>query len=402
MKKLFYNALLSSASIGPIEPSWFRSRQSGNWDESSTWEKSTDNGLSWSLATRSPTILDSVYCEGGFTVNNTSESECYHLYVSGIRDGGVRITGSKVKVYNDLSSYKGSVGESSFQLGDAGSFLGDFGFMASDIEFIESGDRNIFTYWASNSNRNGSYDQYINCGNDTLTSIGVLTASNLYIQSGTLNMNNNGVRCNGALPPNDVSYPDIDGEIIVESGANILNAFTLRRDNLSTPRVLTNINLKIGSVVSLVSHEVDTSSYSFNGEIILMAEFPKPNALSIPLGAVNLENFYDLTLDNSATKTLNNNITINNNLKIKNNFILDRDSYDIIFNSSANITYTTTNRTTSNEFIETTDTTLIPNDLIVDGVELTLDSDKNIRGTVQLLNSGTINYNGFNIAENYT
>ncbi len=83
MKQLFtfIIALLSISSLAQVNGD-FRSKQSGNWNSTSTWEVFDANNLQWNNATNTPGLSNSVWIQDGDSVVLAANGSCKDLYLN--------------------------------------------------------------------------------------------------------------------------------------------------------------------------------------------------------------------------------------------------------------------------------------------------------------------------------
>src|ERR1043165_7612783 len=66
----------------------FRSKQSGNWNTTGTWEVFNTGTLSWDPATGTPTATNSVWIQDGDSVYLTNNGFCKNLHLNLDAGGG--------------------------------------------------------------------------------------------------------------------------------------------------------------------------------------------------------------------------------------------------------------------------------------------------------------------------
>ena len=85
----------------------YRAKQSGLWDDVTTWEVSNDNGITWADATQLPTLDDDVWTNS-FTISlpaGETSIYCHNLSNMEDVDKGI-VVGGKINVQDTSEVYK--------------------------------------------------------------------------------------------------------------------------------------------------------------------------------------------------------------------------------------------------------------------------------------------------------
>ncbi len=111
MKKILLSIILSITCIvaaysQPAGAAAYRTIvTSGNWNNISTWQRSTNGGITWVSITSSsqiPSVNDSVFIQSGHTVNLTQDESCYDLNLGSATGTRINLSTYALNLYGRL------------------------------------------------------------------------------------------------------------------------------------------------------------------------------------------------------------------------------------------------------------------------------------------------------------
>lgn len=393
-------------------PLSFRSVAVGDWDDVSMWESSIDE-VTWTAAIRTPTYTDTVYMESATTATLTRNESVKNISFNGDQDVKRLIGGAnELIVWGYIRTYTG-VAPGTTESGGSGS--GIAGWLDCTLRFKGSEDRNIVELDSFTANsRAAGWDMIFDFDEGVKGTVNrTIRCGNLYVESGILETSDTyEIRIAGDDTGSGDGNGLNEGVCVVSSGAELWTGKIRKNSNDVVGQSLASLTVESGAILrnnesnpriwAITQDLSGTVQYGYNAE----------NNANLSTIYNNNENSFTPVVDQYSTIEmiapkaiqLTNDITVNSNFIVNAEPIFDRvdlNGFKLNYGASANLTYKTKG-TSSSEFIGTTDPALMPNDLVIDGVLRTLDSNKNIRGNVVILNGGVLNLNGFTLTENFT
>lgn len=384
----------------------FKSVQSGLYDELSTWEQSED-GVSFVSATRAPAHNDDIWVEEAHQVICQKNESCRDLFLNIAEDiNRLDTSGFDLEIWGIIRTYSGAYESPVLNsTGNASSFPA-LALIRGIISFKCYHNRSISEVGAISADHRlcGWTCKVNNQQGLTIISQTSMRMGHLHIESGNM-----------SFPGSSSDRPIIDVDSVNDGGAT--GTVVLKSGTYLNPgRGLHSGGDPFASLTIYANAELDFQNHSGANQRLAVQEKSIEGIVSLSasgglqkfpindLGGTALQFISKLRLANE-TKQLLYDVLIEELLVIDRlgftSNMLDLNGYELTYAESADLKYTS-DATITNELFSTTDLNLMPRDLIVHGIELTLDSNKNIRRNIVLLNGGTINYNGFSITENYS
>lgn len=362
----------------------------------------------WGSGRKYPGENNSLYIDAGDTVTLTQDHTCNNLNLNTTSDViRLNLQTYVLNFYGKIRGYTGTAPGT-----NSGSSAGTTGWITAGsggkLKAVGT-TRNITNSgeWGSNTNLVGFEFEFALDSGQTGSLTTNFRAGDVTISSGIVNLNGATLRVSGT----SATTPGL-GTFVCQSGAKLLatavfSNCVIIQNNFTTQGRLASVTFDSGSELELLTSAsiIATTAFTFNGKLVMSLG----GAQSMPTkgtdaGAVDLNSFYEIELKTSGAKSLSYNTTVTGKLTLGNTATLNLNSLTLTYGASADLEYTITRATADAEFPNTTDTSLMPRNLIIpDGVTVTLNSNKNIRGTVQKPGSGTgvLDLNGFTLTENY-
>src|ERR1043166_595886 len=111
MKKIFFIILACFITCLAFGQAAYRTKNSGNWSDTATWERF--NGTSWVplLISQIPGATDSVYIQGGHTLTLTQDQNCYDLNINSTVTGtAFNLANYKLNISGRIRSFTSAAG----------------------------------------------------------------------------------------------------------------------------------------------------------------------------------------------------------------------------------------------------------------------------------------------------
>lgn len=325
---------------------YFRSKQTGNWNNSSSWEMSSDNS-NWSNATSSPNYhSNTITIQSGHTITITASDTIDQVVVNGTLIYG-DFSGSTLTLYNgtgvDIAingTFEDSgpnnlnwLSSSTWEIGSSGTIVRTRSTSASNWrDYYNGGISNIPSTATWIIRKTGSDDP-------SLTSTGGMYYPNLTIEnnSGTTWVTGSGSSFTGSS-----DYPRVKGNLDFGGGGSNTVSFLNDNTNATLVPVQGSITIRSGNTLRNNGTGFDlqgnltvdgTVSYGSSNNRGLLFSGSGSQVIS---GSGTL-NIYDITINKTSNNvTLNNSIVIDHLLTLTNkNIILG--TYNLTLASSASI-----------------------------------------------------------------
>ncbi len=380
----------------------FKTVQSGNYNDLNTWNI-LDSGSSWLTAPVIPSSVNDVYVEAGHTLTLTTTQDCKDLNLNTTADV-IRINTDifKLNIYGNRGDYTGNASSPTFtsaSVGIQGWIRGWFRFTGLSRDIVSStkpvSSNAASAIWTMEIDAPGQKltmnNQTVRCG------FFVLTAGEFEILPN--NTTGADLRISGidtTAQPGDLTN---GGTAIFKSGSKFSGGYLRKNNPTNAKNGIDSLVVETGAIYNCtVSGQNSFISYSLLGEVWYAQSyaqtFMSPGG---KVGCVNIVDYSTIRIGGTGAKTLVNNINVSSLLSFgSSSASLALGGFTVSYGISADLEYTTT-YTSGVEFVTNGSGTSIPRNLIVNGGVLTLNSNKNIRGTVIFKNGGSINYNGFTL-----
>ena len=322
----------------------FRTKATGNWNSTSTWESSPD-GTTFVNATTTPGPNNTVYVQSGHTVTLTQNESCNDLHIStgttsatNGSEGVVALTSYTLQIYGKLRCYYSSVGDvpgtttNSVGTGPITKSSGSNGrikFVGVSRNILNSGE-----WAASNTGSTSTFgiEIALNSG-ETATMQTSIKASTWIISSGILNTGDNRIAV------------DIGGttgsDVIINAGATVISSAY----GSGTSAVVSRTGSSVGGVFTLNgtlillgnAPTIGMSTINLNGSVEYGLEGDQTFLTAIYSGAS--PNVYNnLIISGSSTKSLIGNTTVNGVLTLTSGKLVTASDKKLILGTSATIT----------------------------------------------------------------
>jgi hypothetical protein len=364
----------------------YRSKVTGNWNESTTWE--SYDGADWVNASSTPTSTNNVSILSGHTVNVPASTtvECSNLTVNSGETAGVqRLTfgdaDSRLHIWGVLNATSTSPGTSVIDNSNG-----------SRIVFKRTTDGSIFGEnwgWGGFTTGTTKLRFEVDCGTATVTNSGThVRAAEIIINNGTLSISG------GNLQPNAGSSNT--GVLTVNSGATLstttlLSRITTANTSFESFTIEGNGVFTTASTVTRVWPEVVTTNFSNSSTV----EFRSISKQYIPAAT-----YGNLTLSAGTTtpdKELVGDIIVSGLFSIRGSATFQKSTFSITYGNDAILQYgvsgqSTAQTTTDNEWPETDGPKHVR---IWNTGGVTLHANRSIPlDGILTLSSGTFNLNG--------
>jgi len=337
---------------------YFRSLANGNWNDISTWQQSTNGGVTWVSATTTPTITDgSVSIQTGHTVTLTANAGVSSITINGLLNVSTFVLSGTGSLSIASTGTLSVGGVTNFPTGFSNSLS-----IGSTVNYYKAGDQTVLPQTYSNLTLSGS-------GIKTTASItvngifsmeGTATASAApsFGATTTLQYQGTNSRTTGVEFPNDFSGI---GGLIINQGAG--NVVTLNANKTA----LAEINIHSGTF--------DLSTYTANrastgGSFIITGTLNLGGTTGGQTGSNFPTNFSTLTLTGG---------TVNYNNPAGGQTIYSAPAYSILVLSNTSGTQTINSNLSAGTLT------------INSGASLNVNAAKQLTITTALTNNGTLN-----------
>ncbi|MBK0382361.1 T9SS type A sorting domain-containing protein [Pedobacter sp. SD-b] len=317
MKKLLlFLMLFAFATMGFAQTATdgdYRSKATGNWSDVANWQIRT--GGTWATASTAPTAANNVYIQDAHVITiDVASVNCKDLDIN--ITGGVAIGTNTLNVSGKIRAFSGTADVSGSDGTYAGTsstatasgmisntlpgilkFIGATRNITETGEWNSSGTTNDAEF-ALNVGAIGTLNTGIKFKNTTISSGTVITGSFIAIGSSEA--------------------------LTIKSGATLITS----RSGASSTFVGNNSTTKCGTVtiengatleLTGSTPTMDCTTFNNNGKVVYSKAgtqtFLSPGSNNSD-GAILINNYYDLVLINTSTKTASTNFTVNNSLVI--------------------------------------------------------------------------------------
>jgi hypothetical protein len=338
----FIIALASCKAFAQVNGD-FRSKQSGNWNSTSTWEVFDANNLVWANASGVPGATNSVWIQDGDSVVLTANAACKDLHLNGnIAEGDVgRINTQNftLALHGKIRAYTGT--KNTIPGTNAGASGNSVAFIttgsAGKIQFTgTTRDVTIGGEWASPTNNHSwNLEFAMNSSTDTARINTNFRAGAITIASGVVQQVGGAPRIDGGSVGT--------GTFIINAGATYITSFTGLIRNSGERFGTFNLNSGGNYVIPAsfgASPNLAATTINMNGNVTTYNGF-------LPSGGTDtIRNFTELTL--MANFSLPYSININGILRLTSNNQLNLNGNTLTYGTNALVEYAgTTAQTTS-------------------------------------------------------
>ncbi|MDF2454546.1 MAG: thrombospondin type 3 repeat family [Cytophagaceae bacterium] len=382
----------------------YRSKASGDWANTSTWE--VYNGSAWVNATAVPdgtneSDANNVYLEAGYTVTMSATQSCKNLNLNATADV-IRINTQEniLNVWGKLRFYTGTApGTSTTTLAGVAGWISTGstdGTGAGRIRFRGTADRAIIINGEVNANATstGYHLEFAFDAGKRATIDYPIRAGYVTVLSGILKVNPVfSLRVSGD------GLAAIAGTMTVKSGATLIGGQFFKGS--SDPMLL--FTLESGAFLYFENTGASllaTQTAIINGTVGLIGSTTAFPLTGGRVGAAPLTTFNDLIISGTGVKALQHDITVNGKLSLGGTASIDLNSKVLSYGTTGALEYngTTAQTTTSVEFPVTNG----PGRLIINNpLGLTLHASRAIEGSLTLSNGlFKLGNNDFTLNEN--
>ena len=367
----------------------FRSIATGNWNVTTTWE--SYDGAVWSAASSTPTAINNVYLQIGFTVTLTQNEACNDLHINSGASTVAALATFTLEVNGKLRAYTGVLGTipgaSTTTVGGscitstAGS--GKMKFVGTTRTIMVTGE------WGNNPP--GWDVEFAPTAGNTFTIGTGFKSRNITISSGTLTSSANAFRADGGSAGT--------GTMTVKSGAILQfsgSAIALYRTGTAgATQHFGSLTVESGALLDFSgtsSPTIGCSTFTLNGTVSYSGSGAQTLATKGTASAAADPNTYtNLTLSGSGAKTLGVSTTVNGTLKLAGTASIALGAFTLTYGGTSTLEY-------AGSAAQTTTLIEFPvngvNNLIINNPnEVILDATRSISGnaTIYPLANFTIN-----------
>ena len=400
LRRLFLAVLLlgvfSSIFAQPVSGD-YRSKASGDWSTSGTWE--TYSGSSWSNASVKPASTNSVYIQSGHLVTLTGNEACYDLHIAkgnsstNATNGRCQLDVYSLNLYGKLRTYYAAVntipGTSTTTMANMLITC-----TSSNGKLVVKGSSNrtlvSSTEWADGTfttaptgQRNFNMVIDVDSG-VVITMDATIRAYSWDIVSGTLSVSTSAIIHADTNSANQGNVTVGTTAVLIANATSSTISF-VRRSSGKRGGVFT-----LDGILKVMGTDtaIAMSTVNLNGTV----EYARNGAQNFIKnggdGAVVPSPCYNVILSGSGTKTLATNVTTNGTLTMAGTASLAASTFTLTYGSTSTLKYrgSSTQTTANTEWPATGG----PNNVIVDNSNgVTLNSSKTTAGDLTLLN-GTL------------
>lgn len=328
---------VTATATPTVNTDYFRSKASGNWNATSTWQSSPDGSSGWADATITPGTDNTVYIQSGHTVTLTQNEACKDLHIAKGNASGnstlghVAIQTFTISVYGKLRNYYASVGTvpgTNWDTYASYPFTGTTGKVN-----IVGNTRNLTNTgeWGATISTPGTgifpLEINLNSG-QTITIQAAIKASSWNLSSGTLDVGTNRIAVDNGT--------EGQGNVTIASDATLISSVTgtgtaslmSRTGNASTGEGGTFL-LNGTLILSGASPEIAMTTVTLNGTVEYNAASTQNLIKATVTGAASPNVYNDLILNGSGTKSLGFNTTVNGSLIVNSPSVFDASTFVI-------------------------------------------------------------------------
>lgn len=283
----------------------FRSKASGNWNATSTWEMSSDMSA-WSDAIVVPSSGSNVFIQSDHTVTLTQNESCKDLHIArgnatpNTAKGIIELDAFTLNVNGKLRTYYANVGSVPGTSYTSGFNSYPFTATTGKVSIVgDSRDLTLSGEWGAtiNTPATGIFPLEINLNTGQTVNLNTaIKVTSLAITAGTLNVNGNfaiGLD-NGTTG---------QGDVTIASGATLRSAATDNVLQRSASNRAGTLNLNGTLVLTGASPEISMNTLNLSNGTVEYAQSGSTNLLTATNSGATPNTYGGLTISNTASVT---------------------------------------------------------------------------------------------------